>query len=400
MPRPPFRFRLRLALALCLLALFGASGATLPAAAQEVPDELRKVIAASKLHYEIGAPGPVQKPVEGLRCPARGTDLKVVRMADGSKQLQPWKPSTAAAPHFAEAEKQFAAQDYAAAGEEYKKGLALDPDYGPGWLYAGDIPFAQKDFPAALSAYKKALALDPTLAQAHRFAADVLLKTGKAQEAADEYVKALLYDPSYDGALEGLEVLGVGAGFTVARHEFLPPQGVLGEAEGGKVPIALDAQQKEWIPYFACKAVWRNEAAYRQRRLGTSGPYNWTLNEETECLVSYLAGNLDAAVARLKAAAARQGHAAAPAPPSDIPVEQAVTLLPPLARHLKEVADAGLLSGYALYAVVGRSCPVAISLLPGKAQEDLERYIRRFVIVPTPSGPAGNTAKPAAGTGG
>src|SRR2546421_225700 len=81
-----------------------------------------------------------------------------------------------------------APQSYTAAGEAYQKGLALDPTYGPGWLYAGDIPFAQKDFPEALTRYKKALELDPTLAQAHRFAGDVLLKLGRLDEAKGEYV--------------------------------------------------------------------------------------------------------------------------------------------------------------------------------------------------------------------
>src|SRR5579885_1821651 len=120
------------------------------------PEEIQQAIAASKLRYEVGGPGPVKQPVEELHCPARSTDTRVVREADGGKRLAPWKPSPEAAPHFAEAEKLFAAQSYAAAGEAYQKGLALDPSYGPGWLYAGDIPFAQRDFPAALPRYRKA----------------------------------------------------------------------------------------------------------------------------------------------------------------------------------------------------------------------------------------------------
>jgi tetratricopeptide (TPR) repeat protein len=372
MPHSPFR----LVLALGFLA------AIPPLAAQDLA-EITKVMENSKLTYQIGVTGPVKKPAEDLHCPERSSGMRVVRSPDGGKKLVSWEPGKEAAPHFEAAEKLFSAHNFAAAGEEYKKGLALDPTYGPGWLYSGDIPFAQKDFPAALTAYRKALELDPTLAQAHRFAADVLLMLGRFPEAQDEYVKALVYDPSYEGALEGLAFLGVRAGFTVARHEFLPPQGVLGEVDGGRVAIAVGEEQKQWFSYFICRAVWRNEPSYRVQRLGKAegqGPYNWTLREETECLLSYLVGNLNLVEAELeKKAAAQQGQEKA-----KIPSDQVLAAAPPLVRHLKEVADAGLLPGYALYTVLGRRCPMASVMLPDKSLEDLERYIRRFVIISTP----------------
>jgi tetratricopeptide (TPR) repeat protein len=308
----------------------------------------------------------------------------VVRKPNGGVELQTWTPAAKAAPHFEEAEKLFAARSFAAAGEAYEKGLALDPTYGPGWLYAGDIPFGRNDFPAALARYRKALELDPTLSQAHRFAGDALLRLGRLAEAEDEYVKAVVYDPSYDGALQGLETLGAAAGFTVARHEFLPPAGVLGEAAEGKVPLALSQENKQWFSYFLCKAVWRNEPAYRKKRLGKEGAYNWTSNEETECLASYLIGNLSATEAEIQKASPKANPNGQLAP---VPQDQVLAAAPPLVRHLKEVADAGLLPGFALYAVVGRRCPVAITMLPDGAREDLERYIRRFVIIRAPAPP-------------
>ncbi len=167
----------------------------------------------------------------------------------------------------------------------------------------------------------------------------------------------------------------------MARHELLPPEGVLGEPEAGKVTIALAPEQKEWLPYFLCKAVWRNEPSYRAQRLGKEGAaaYNWTVQEETECLVSYLVGNLNATETEIREAA-KKAHPSGEL--ADIPLSQVLAAAPPLTRHLREVADAGLLPGYALYAVLGRGCPLAIALLPDQAQADLERYIRRFVLVP------------------
>jgi hypothetical protein len=155
----------------------------------------------------------------------------------------------------------------------------------------------------------------------------------------------------------------------------------LGEAQEGRVPIALGPGHKEWVPYFLCKAVWRNEPSYRGQRLGKAGEgaYSWTVQEESECLVSYLVGNLSTTEAEIQSAARK---ARPEAPPAEVPVEQVLAAAPPLTRHLKEVADAGLLPGYALFAVLGRRCPAAIAVLPDRAQEDLLRYIHRFVIVP------------------
>ncbi|HEV7516728.1 MAG TPA: tetratricopeptide repeat protein [Thermoanaerobaculia bacterium] len=338
MPNAP----LRLTLLSLLVALH-------PLAAQEGPpeDDLLQAITSSKLHYDLAATGgPIRKPVEELHCPARSIATRVVRGPGGTKQLQPWDADTA--PHLDAATKLFAAQRYAAAGE----------------------------------IYRQALKLDPTLPQAHRFLADVLAKLGRVSQAQDEYVKALVYDPSSDGAREGLAALGAKAGFTLARHELLPPEGALGEAEEGRVPIALGPEQKQWVPYFLCKAVWRNEPAYRGRRLGKEGEgvYSWTVQEEAECLVSYLVGNLSATETEIQEAARK---ARPDAPPAEVPVEQVLAAAPPLLRHLKEVADAKLLPGYALFAVLGRRCPAAIAVLPDRAQADLERYIRRFVIVPS-----------------
>jgi tetratricopeptide (TPR) repeat protein len=338
MPNAP----LRLALTLCLLA------AVRPLAGQEgSPEDLARAIASSKLRYDLGengAPGPVKKPVEELHCPARSTAQRVVRTA-GGKELKPW--SAKAAPRFDEAGKLFAAQRYAEAG----------------------------------LLYRKALELDPTLPQAHRSLADVLVKLGRLAEAQDEYVKALVYDPSSDAAFSGLADLGAKAGFTVVRHALLPPEGALGEVQEGRVPIALGPGEKEWVPYLLCKAVWRNEPSYRARRLGKEGEgtYSWTVQEETECLVSYLVGNLGTTETEIQSAAQK---ARPESTPVEVPVEQVLAAAPPLTRHLKEAADAGLLPGYALFAVLGRRCPAAIAVLPDRAQEDLERYIRRFVIVP------------------
>ena len=358
-----------------------AFAVALPGAAGNVstPADILAAMQKSKLTYVIGGPGAVKNPVKELDCPPRQSDMRVVVKLDGSKSLVSWEASKEAAPHFEAAEKHFAASEYAAAGEEYERGLAIDPSYGPGWLYAGDIPFARGDYAKALERYRKALALDPTLAQAHRFAGDALFKLGRLGEAEDEYVEALVDDPSYDGPIQALELLGAKAGFTILRPEFLSPPAAIGEVADGKVQISLDPATPQWVSYLLCKAVWRNEPDYRRKHLGvgeSAEPYRWSLNEERDCAGAFLLGAMSAAEAKLtKEREARHQPAGA------IGQAEVLAASPPLVRHIWEAAQAGLLDGFVGYAIIGRRCPVAAALLADPIRAATARYVRRFVIV-------------------
>jgi tetratricopeptide (TPR) repeat protein len=348
-------------LSLALLALVARPGA---AAEPSTPASIAAAMKGSKITYSLVEPGAIKNPVKELDCPPRGPNLRVVVKPD-TTSLVPWQPSKEAAPHFEAAEKSFSARDLAAAEAEYERGLAIDPSYGPGWLYAGDIPFARGDYAKALDDYRRALALDPTLAQAHRFAGDALFKLGRLAEAEDEYVAALAFDPSYDGPLQALELLGPRVGFTVVRRELMPPQRAIGELAGGTVQI--EKTDPVWLPYLRCKAVWRNDPAYRRAHLGATADaaYGWSLNEERDCLGVLLAAGLDAAGAK-----------------------------PPLVSHLQEVAGAGLINGFIDFAIVGRRCPVAAALLPEGVREETARYVRTFVVVRPPQSPGKSPQKP------
>ncbi len=353
---------------LCSSILIGcglAWGAIKPAKAGESPDRdlpspahFMALMEKSRLTYEINL-HPAASPVKELSCGERPNELRRVRSGDGWSLVE-WKPAAGAAPHFAKAEELFSQKLLAEAAVEYRRGLELDPDYGPGWLYSGDVPFGKGDYAAALKAYRKALALDSTLAQAHRFAADALLKLGRLDDAETEYVRALVYRPSYDGAWSGLELLERMAGFKVKRPAFSPPADALGERQGDKVQIGLAEKDLEWLSYFLCKAVWRNEPEYRRAKGVQNEGYSWSTTEERECLTSYLGGSL---------ALAKDDPAA----------------LSPQARHLEEVAEAGLFDGFLIVADLGPRCPTAIPLVPEDLLDQAEQYIRRFVILRPPS---------------
>lgn len=327
----------------------------------------------------------VEKPAPELHCPPMRSRLRRVHDERGVVSLKAWEPDAKAAPFFAEAEGSLAAGRLQQAADAYAKGLALSPEYGPGWGYAGDVQFARKDYAGALGFYRKALALDPSLAQAHHFAADSLFKLGRFSEAEDEYVQALVYEPSYEEVWRSLEIVGPRAGFTVYRPAISTPAGAIGENVDGKVEIGV--ANPEWLPYLSCKAVWRHEDAYRKAKLAAvpqrysrsltiAGTlYPWSAAEEAECLRSYVAGNLSATAARLKELGAGSAQAAG------VSREKVLAAAPELVRTLVQVEDADLLDGFILFALFGQRCPMAVALFSDAERSQIERFIRKFVIL-------------------
>ncbi|HYX26269.1 MAG TPA: tetratricopeptide repeat protein, partial [Thermoanaerobaculia bacterium] len=363
------------------------------------PPDFTAIQQHSQIAYKVvslAADKAVEKPVPELSCPTMRSRLRRVRDEHGVVSLKAWEPDAKAAPFFAEAERSLAARSLEKAADAYAKGLALSPEYGPGWANAGDVQFARKDYAGALGFYRKALAVDPSLAQAHHFAADALFKLGRFSEAEDEYVQALVYDPSYEEVWRALKIVGPRAGFSAHRPAISTPAGAIGDNVNGKVEIGVT--DPEWLPYLNCKAVWRHEDAYRKARLAAVPPrysrsltvagttYPWSVAEEAECLRAYVAGNLSATAARLGSGAG-SGQAAG------VSREKVLAAAPELVRTLVRVEEADLLDGFILFAMFGQRCPVAVALFSDAERSQMERFVRKFVIV---HGEAGSPGEPPA----
>ncbi|HEX4964729.1 MAG TPA: tetratricopeptide repeat protein [Thermoanaerobaculia bacterium] len=356
--------------------------------APPAPPDFTAIQQQSQIAYKVvnlESGKSVEKPAPELHCPPMRSQLRRVRDEHGVVSLKAWEPDAKAAPFFAEAEKALAAGRLQEAADAYAKGLTLSPEYGPGWGYAGDVQFARKDYAGALGFYRKALALDPSLAQAHHFAADSLFKLGRLSEAENEYVQALIYEPSYEEVWKVLQIVGPRAGFMAHRPAISTPAGAIGENVEGKVEIGV--ANREWLPYLNCKAVWRHEDAYRKARLAAAPQrysrsltlagttYTWSVVEEAECLRSYVAGNLSTTAARLEEQGAGSGQEAG------VSREKVLAAAPELVRTLVQVEDADLLDGFILFALFGQRCPMAVALFSDAERGQMERFIRKLVIV-------------------
>jgi tetratricopeptide (TPR) repeat protein len=359
----------------------GAAGATTSPTSYA---ELQRIMKQSRRTYSfVAADGPIAKPAAPMSCPEHIPLLRVVVDAHGERQLVIWQPAAAAAPHFEAAEKLFAADQRDQAEWEYRRGLELDPSYGPGWLFSGDIPYGRGKFALALDSYRKAIALDPTLPQPHRFAGDALAGLGKLAEAEDEYIAGLSWDPSYRGVVEGLTVLGGKAGFRVYLPDFHPPPAAFGESADGKVLIRADP---EWQAYLSCRAVWRYEPGYRERRLGrAASETSLSVMEESECLATYATANYAATEQRLAQAAKDQGREGAAFDTAAV-----YAAGPPALQQAAQAVSDGVGHGLVLF-LIAQQCPVFGAMQTPEGHAEIERYIRREVVVgqaaPTPKRP-------------
>jgi tetratricopeptide (TPR) repeat protein len=103
------------------------------------------------------------------------------------------------------------------ARREYERALALDPGYGEVWNNIGTLEQARKRLKLAVRAYKKAIETKPGLANPWKNLGSAYLSLGQVQEAFEAYQEAFRLDPTV------LENQGPGipaAGIDVATQSY------------------------------------------------------------------------------------------------------------------------------------------------------------------------------------
>jgi tetratricopeptide (TPR) repeat protein len=361
---------------LLLLLSFFATAHTAIASDLLGPAEYLKILTDSKLRYKILSE-PSKTPLGQMECERRTELLRVVSKGN-EKSLVTWTIKPEAKKLLEEGEVLFQAKKIDEAAAKYKAALDADPEAVSGYFFYGDtLLFGNANDPAAaLEQYRKGLALDPTLPSGHFFAATALVHLGRNGEARGEIIKALTYFPGY-AAVWKIVDQGRGAeqwkAKPIVRHKFEPPIGYLGVKTKGGVIDVYGGPKFEWIGYATCKAAWANEAQFQKQRATGGG---WSLDEERACVLNELMSRYNAAEASLEEQQKKDGVAKSALSEADI-----IAAMGPLDRHLFEVAQAKLLDGYILFEIIGQHCPLALSISADVSIEQIEAYLRRFVIV-------------------
>ncbi len=344
------------ALALVVLSFSLSAGEILQ------PADYLEILADSRLTYKITAE-PSKSPVEELKCPRRDERTRVV-VENGEKKLAARDVKLEALKLVFEGEAHYRAERMKEAREKYAAAIATDPRIISAYLFDGDaLLIGANDPAAALEQYRKGIALDPTLPSGHFFASTAYAQLGRLKEAREEVVQALVFYPGYESVWKtGTRSPAFWGIRPMVRHAFEPPAGFIGR----KTPNGIDVftgKDGEWLGYAMCKAVWANEPQFADKHKGTSG---WSLEEERACLLNHVAATLNATEARLK----KEGKGGG-----------AVAAMPARERHIYDVSRAQLLDGYILFEIIGQRCPMAMSLLQDDLTKELEKYIRAYVVV-------------------
>lgn len=338
------------------------------------PAEYLKILEESKLRYNF-VTEPAKDPVELMTCPRRDDTLRLVAKENGEKSLIAWEIKPEAKKLLDEGEVLYQSKKLAEAAEKFKAAIAADPQAATGYYVYGDtLLFGAKDPAAALEQYRKGLALDPSVPSGHLFASTALVHLGRPDEAREEIIKALVYHPGYDVVVKLAEQRpDRWNAKPITRHRFEPPAGFLGKKGDRGIDIYAGPEMA-WLGYAMCKAAWKNEEKFRKQPSGTEG--EWSLEEERACILNQIMGMYNTVEARLEEQKKAEGVKEPKFEEAEI-----VAALPPLERHLFDVAKARLLDGYILFEIIGQHCPLAMSLSPEQSLADLESYIRNYVIV-------------------
>jgi tetratricopeptide (TPR) repeat protein len=358
-----------------LVVLFPLVAATSTAFAGDLlgPADYLKILIDSKLHYKILSE-PSKTPEKQMTCDRRTYSTRLVTKGN-SKSLVEWTVKPEAAKLLDEAETLYQAEKIDEAGAKYKAAAEADPEAVSAVLFYGDtlLMGSTKDAAAALVQYRKGIALDPTLPMAHFFAATALAELGRHDEAREEIIKALTYHPAYEAVWKiAASVPERWNARPVVRYKFEPPAGFLGvKGKDGSIDVYGGAKG-EWLGYALCKAVWANEARFSKQH-STDG---WSIEEEHACVGNELLGRLNTAESTLIEQQKKNGVAKPVVTEAEV-----IAAMSPLGRHLDEVVKAGLLDGYILFEIVGQRCPLAMSMTNDDGLKEIDRYIRKYVIV-------------------
>lgn len=334
------------------------------------PAEYLQLISGSKIHYNILGQ-PSKTPVAVPECPRRDLSTRVITKGT-NKTLEPWIVAPAATKLLREAEALYDAEKMAEAGEKYAAAIEADPQAASAYFFYGDtLMFGADDAERALEQYRKGIALDPTMPTGHFFASSALVQLGRLEEAREQIIQALVYYPGYESVWKIADEHPTYWNARLTRFPFDPPAGYLGGDEKKGVDVYF-GDAFAWSGYAICKAAWAHEKRFAGKHMKSG----WSLEEERACVLNQAFSQYNATEAKLIDERKKSGEAN-----PVIPEREVRQALPPLERHLFDVAESQLIDGYILFEIVGRHCPLSLSTLSDEVLQQLEGYVRKYVVV-------------------
>jgi len=255
------------------------------------------------------------------------------------------------------ASEQHHVDDFEAARRLYLQMLALEPEFGRGYLAIGDTYFDERRIADAVPWYFQAIGHDSTDYLAWRALAVTFLALDDPVSAKEAAIWAVLYNYHDADSWDLLRRVGRELGFTVAPARLSKRVDVRHERDGS-VSVAVDSSigdlaKISWLGYAFVRAVWQYEGRFEARNRSATD-YFTTFEEQLEAMASL------AAVWSSEPLDSMERNA-------DL-------------DRLTRITDTGYLGEYILFEELAAHDPDIVALLSPSQLHRVKQYIERFVI--------------------
>lgn len=277
---------------------------------------------------------------------------RVLRGKDGKVRVEPWPVPAKAEAMLGAAEDRYQAKDFEGAAAEYRKILAVAPDFYLVEASLGDCALFSGAPSQALAHYDAALRRNPDDYRVHFYRGNALLALKRDDEAVEAFATSLVLKPRNPILWKQLELHAERLGLDL-RPVPLAPRAFV-RRRGEAVDIYFDPAASHWLGWGSCKALWMGEASHRKEMTGNT-EHGWSSVEELECL-----GGLVTAYLGQR--------------------EQENADLDPQMERLAAIIRDGLAQALVIHEIASRLDPQIALKVPPAFRTDLRRYVRRYVL--------------------
>jgi tetratricopeptide (TPR) repeat protein len=327
------------------------------------PDEIFEILDASPIQYrlvddETVAGSPLAALVELILPASQPVDPFVEVFHEGPEgqpRIRSARPPDAIAEVFERAGQAFEAQDYELARALWSRAASLAPDYFKTYTFLGNSLHHLGDYVRAEEAFLRALELNPFDYQALLFLGDTYHQLGDYGRAKAVLSRAFMLNRGNEAVVERLKASLAKLSLQI-RGPRLAPKIRIAEEGPRQVTLRLDAGEgTRWLSLAACLACWTHEERCSARAPADEDPLR--LGMYRECLLNQAAS---VAVRRERAEPIGRDEAA-----------------------LLGAVEDGYLDALIFWEVIAEVAPPIILLLPEGLQEDILRYIEKYVFAST-----------------
>jgi tetratricopeptide (TPR) repeat protein len=279
---------------------------------------------------------------KGLDCVAKGADGRPVAC----------KVSKDSEEKLRAVETAFQNKEYKLAEAAYADLVTRHPDEYLPLLSWGDAAYFDHRAGDALPRYERARKLNPADHLGWYYSGNALFALGRKEEALAAWTHALVLRPHHEPLLRGVELRAREIGYKLDRRHFSPRALVTAKGDGAVIRTAAHQTTEQlapWLAWGGCKALWLGEDKHRIEVLGDA-KIRFSMQEEFECMVDLIVSDRKHEVTAVE--------------------------------RIREIGEAHMLFELIYFDLATRLEPHLALQQSEQTTEALEKYVRRYVLVP------------------